>query len=321
MKPIFQKFVMASAAAMFSGCANMPDFKDLPNSKFAIPGMSSSTNDSLLSGVKGAADGIREFTDEEEIALGEEAMALVLGANPLYEDESIQRYVNRVGRWIASHSERPNLPWRFAVIKSKDAGAGAAPGGQIYISSGLLGQMRSEAELAGALSHEIAHVVKKHHLSAFQKKGLGKAFMSGAGELANRQIKGDLAKQGTKFLVGEVKTIFTLSLDRREEEQADRMAMALAARAGYNPYGLPTVLQILQDISPDNGKSLMYKTHPSPASRLEALDKAVGNSFESYGNLPLLRERFVSNVGGVSISSSAIPTPPSAKAPSAPRKK
>jgi beta-barrel assembly-enhancing protease len=308
MKLIFNKLSIFFFATFLAGCANMPDLKGLPTDKLGIPSLgsssSSSTASTLLNVGKQAADSVREFTDEEEVALGEQIMSTVLGAAKLHDVERIQRYVNRVGRWVASHSERPNLPWRFVVIESKYANAGAAPGGQIYISTGLLFQMRSEAELAGALAHEIAHVVQKHQLTAFRKKSLGNALVTGGSALADNKIKNGLVKEVGKIAIGEIKTMILLALDRSEEEQADRMGMALATRAGYNPYGLPTVLQILQDISVQNGDSVLYATHPSPTDRLESLDKAVGKTFESYGNQPTLSDRFASSILGTSVSSS-----------------
>ena len=84
-------------------------------------------------------------------------------------DARMQRYVNNVGRWIASQSERPDLPWQFGVLDAPQLNAFAVPGGTIFITRGLLERMRSEAELAGVLGHEIVHVVKKHHLKAIQK--------------------------------------------------------------------------------------------------------------------------------------------------------
>jgi beta-barrel assembly-enhancing protease len=311
-----RKFCLNLAAVAFgaivSGCANMPDMKGLPVDKLglgAATGVSSSTIDSALSAGKNLADASKEFTEEQEIALGEDLMATVLGAAPLYKDERIQRYVNRVGRWVAMHSERPNLPWRFAVLDTPLANAGAAPGGQVYISTGLLFRMRSESELAGALAHEIAHVVKKHQLTAYRKKNMFNALATTGGAAVDAKLKGGvLAKEGLKFAIGELRTMIVLALDRSEEEQADRMGMILAARAGYDPYGLPTVLQILQDLSAEqSGSSLLYSTHPSAADRIAYLDRAFGKTLESYGSQATLRDRFTSNILGASVPVSAPP--------------
>jgi len=109
---------------------------------------------------------------EEEIALGREITGNLLGAAPLVKDEALQKYVNSVGRWVASQSERPDLPWHFGVIESDDLNAFAAPGGYVMITKGLYRKMSNEAQLAGVLGHEIGHVVAKHQLKVLQKQQL-----------------------------------------------------------------------------------------------------------------------------------------------------
>ena len=95
---------------------------------------------------------MKDLTQDEEIALGEQLTAGFLGASPLHPDASLQRYVNRVGKWLALHSDRPDLPWTFAVIDTETINAFAMPGGDVIVSSGLLKRLSSESELAGVLS-------------------------------------------------------------------------------------------------------------------------------------------------------------------------
>ena len=309
MNSISLKAVFCGVLLALTGCAGMPDMKGMPiGSTIAglVPGGSKmgSYVDAGLSAGKDLADSQKTMTDAEEVELGENVMAGVLGAAPLYDSDRIQRYVNEVGRWVASHSERPNLPWRFAVLNSRLPNAGAAPGGQIYITTGLLFRMRSEAELAGALGHEIAHVVQRHHVKAYQKQKRGSAAVNFGGAVVDTTVKtggigGAAIKAGLKYGIGEVRTMILLSLDRSEEEQADRMGMVLAARAGYDPYGLPNVLQLLQDMQKDEGgASLLYETHPGPASRIASLDASMGKEMEKYSNQATLQDRFVTMMLG-----------------------
>ncbi len=111
------------------------------------------------------SDANREVSTDEEIALGEGLAAGFLGAAPLRQDPNLQRYVNRVGKWLAMHSERPDLPWTFGVVDTETVNAFAMPGGTVLITYGLVKRLGNESELAGALAHEIAHVVKKHQLA------------------------------------------------------------------------------------------------------------------------------------------------------------
>ena len=322
MKTIFIKLLMAGICVALAGCAGMPDMKNLSAAGLKQLAQGGASSPSILeSGMAAASsfqESMREIPEDEEIAKGEALMSVILGAAPLHANDRIQRYVNQVGRWIASHSERPGLPWRFAVLESPLANAGAAPGGQIYITTGLLFRMRSEAELAGALAHEIAHVVQKHHIKAYQKAKLGEFAMSAGSVIVDSKVKGgslgrEVGKQAIKLGIGEARTMLLLGLGRNEEEQADRMGMVLAARAGYDPFGLPTVIQILQDLSAEQGGlSLLYATHPAPSERLAALEKTMARDMENYPGPTASPDRFAATILGSA--------PPSEKKQAAPEK-
>ena len=212
---------------------------------------------------------------EEERALGREAAATLLGAKPALVDADVQRYVNRVGLWVALQSERPDLAWRFAVLDDDHVNAFATPGGFVFVTKGLFVSLGNEAELAGALGHEIAHVVLKHHLKALTK---GKR-MDALSGVALSSLSNDDPKR--KELVGKVvqgvKTLYARGLDKQDELSADRVGVVLAARAGYDPGGLVGVLQKLDALDPNSPSlALLFKTHPPPAERLAALDDVFG---------------------------------------------
>src|SRR5690606_41922136 len=118
---------------------------------------------------KRAAEASEEISEAEEIEHGEGIDAQLLGAAPTVNDPGLQRYVNRVGLWLALQSERPNLPWRFGVMDSDDVNAFALPGGIVLITRGLYERLRDESELAGVLGHEISHVVAKDQVKAIKK--------------------------------------------------------------------------------------------------------------------------------------------------------
>lgn len=212
-------------------------------------------------------------SDDDEAEIGLEAAAVLLGAAPMVDDAALQGYVNRVGRWVAMQSERPELPWRFAVLDDPDINAFAAPGGYVFITKGLLVRLRSEAELAAVLGHEVAHVTEKHHLVAIRKQARGR-LLGMAASLALENEGHD--SEQVAALVSGAKNIYSKGLDRKDEYQADRIGVVLAARAGYDPYALQAVLQALDRLNPDSSQlSLLFKTHPRPADRLEKLDVAM----------------------------------------------
>ena len=223
------------------------------------------------------------FSAEEEVAIGRQAAGNLLGAAPLVNDLKLQQYVNQVGRWVASQSDRPNLNWHFGVIDSLDINAFAAPGGYILVTKGLYRMLRDESELAGVLAHEIGHVMKQHHLKLLQQQQLLEA-----GSKILKDTLGD--NEYAQKLIGTGAELFARALDKRAEFEADRIAVVLAARAGYDPFGLPVVLQDIGQVAKDDGTvALLFKTHPPPQERLEELDKAVGRRFDGLKGATLAR--------------------------------
>ncbi|MGB7946824.1 MAG: M48 family metalloprotease [Candidatus Binatia bacterium] len=221
------------------------------------------------------------LSEDEEVAIGRQAAGNLLGAAPLVNDRKLQQYVNSVGRWIASQSERPQLHWRFGVIDSNDINAFAAPGGYIFVTKGLYRLLRNESELAGVLAHEVGHVVHKHHLKLLLQ---GQLLEAGSKILVNKAGE----SEQIKILIGNGAEIFARSLDKSAEFEADRTAVVLAARAGYDAFGLPAVLQdIGRTAKDDSSVALLFKTHPLPDERLAQLDEAIGNRFDSIAGVTL----------------------------------
>lgn len=226
------------------------------------------------------ADATREIGEEEEIQMGGHLAGILLGAAPLVDDAAQQHYVNRLGRWLAMHSERPDLPWKFGIMETDDFNAFSTPGGYVLISRGLFEQMRTEAELAGVLAHEIAHVVEKHHLKALQGD-MGTSVLTEVGSsYASQSVGGGLAGELTTRLIESGREMFVRGLDKGDEYEADRMGVVIAARSGYSPYGLVGVLQTLSAAPSDSGFELMFKTHPTAESRIERLGKAMGTRLD-----------------------------------------
>jgi len=243
----------------------------------------------MMDAAKNVGKATREIGQEEEIAIGKDLAATLLGAAPLVNDPRMQRYVNNVGRWIASQSERPDLPWQFGVLDAPQLNAFAVPGGTVFITRGLLERMRSEAELAGVLGHEIVHVVKKHHLKAIQK-GAQTALAGEALSMATQQSRNSVVNDK---LISFGKEMYGRGLDKGDEFEADRLGVVLAARAGYDAYGLPSVLQTLQAMNAeDSGLALMFKTHPAPGERLDMLGEKMQPTLDAYSAQPQLAERF-----------------------------
>jgi predicted Zn-dependent protease len=250
-------------------------------------------------------EGQRDMSQAEEVTLGSGIASNVLGAAPMSTDRKAQRYVNQVGQWLALQTERSDLAWHFAVLDDSSYNAFAAPGGYVFITRGLLQSMRSEAELAGVLAHEIAHVVRKHHLNAIKKSAdraiwaeLGGKGMTMLSQTSTMSKYKEMTPALTK-LASAGTEMYLRGLDKSDEFEADRMGVVIAARAGYDPYGLPAVLQTLQALNPSTaGLALMFKTHPALSERLELLGQAMGSDFDRFENQPTLAARFKTSVAG-----------------------
>jgi len=217
-----------------------------------------------------------DYSLEEEKRIGRQISGDLLGAVPLVRDDALQRYVNLVGKWVAMQSGRSDIIWRFGVLDTEDINAFAAPGGYIFVTKGLYRMLDNEAELAGVLGHEIAHVTRKHHLKVLKQSSL----ISVLGQVAGSKAQN--SDQLVQNLIGNGAEIMARGLDKSAEFEADRVGMVFAARAGYEPWGLPEVLQDMAALpSRDERTRLLYKTHPHPADRIAALGESVDGRLDA----------------------------------------
>ena len=264
MKPSIKVLVLFWL--LFAGNAQAFDFGKLEDKlKTELP-----VNPKLVEAVKEA----RGPDEAEEIAIGRQIAGNLLGASPLVKDAKLQKYVNRVGAWVASQSERPDLPWHFGVIQSDDVNAFAAPGGYIFVTRGLYRLLQNEADLAGVLGHEIGHVIRQHHLKILQQSKL----VDLGGKALSKEVGGS---DKVQHLIGSGAEIVSRSLDKNAEFEADRIGVVLATRAGYDSFGLPGVLQQIGHFAKDEGSvALLFKTHPHPDDRLAQLDVAMADRFD-----------------------------------------
>jgi predicted Zn-dependent protease len=215
-------------------------------------------------------------TPDEETRIGQQIAGNLLGAAPLVRDDALQRYVNRVGRWVALQTERPDLAWHFGVIESDDLNAFAAPGGYVFLTKGLYKKLKNEAELAGVLGHEIGHVIRKHQLKLLQKS----QGIAALGGFLGKKVKSD--SDVVQNLIGNGAEVVARGLDKDAEYEADRIGVVLSARAGYDAYALPAVLAEIGHVAKnDKSVSLLFKTHPLPEDRLGQLSDTVGDKLDA----------------------------------------
>ena len=251
----------------------------------AALGMKQQKIDLLKKGV-GVVQAMEPIGEEEEITLGEavavEAFSRFGGE---YSNPAWTRYINLVGKTVAEVSDRPTLNYHFAILNSQEQNAFAAPGGYIFITVGLLKTLNNEAELAGVLAHEIAHVTQKHMLDAIRRGSL----MGSVSELTLTAMKQGPAMFSS--VIDEMTDLlFTKGLDKDKEFEADVVGVEYAYRAGYNPQGLEDYLQTLAK-EEGHVESKFFTTHPSTTLRISKIDTLL-KEYSDIKNLPFLTERF-----------------------------
>lgn len=223
-----------------------------------------------------------EEQSAEELALGPAIAGRVLGARPLWGDAQAQTRVNVIGRWVASQSSRPELPWTFGVIDESEINAFAAPGGYILVTRGLYELLSTDSEVAAVLGHEISHVVQRDHYNVIRKQELtamGKDTVS-----AQVQTGPSPAEIYARQYVEEHgATILLTSLDRDAEFRSDKAAEIYLARSGTNPMALYSVLQKMLALGEKSASlAQLYKTHPPLDARLDRIDERGYEKLAAY---------------------------------------
>jgi predicted Zn-dependent protease/predicted small secreted protein len=283
-----------AAVLLLTGCETMPGKggDGLTSALGSVLGGGGSSSSGLSSGLKdvigGATAAFKDYSEEEQRALGVEFSSVLLGARPLLRNANVQRYVNQVGWWVAMQAEPPvdkdgrpmQFAWRFGVIDSDAVNAYATPGGYVFITVGLLRKLNNEAELAGVLGHEIAHVVRGHYLSALKKGG----FTQMAGGIVKARTNNSAISSA---MVNAVRNLYAKGLDQSDEFDADREGMLYAARAGYRAAGLPTVLQMYaaNGSGSDANYQMLFNTHPAPVERAGKLQPLLASKFASAADV------------------------------------
>jgi predicted Zn-dependent protease len=244
----------------------------------------------LFEGVTDVVSSTGEIDYESEAAIGE---TLALEGFKRYgmpvQDQGMQKYVNLVGNAVARNSMRPDIPYRFVVVNSTLYNAFACPGGIIFVSAALVKAMDSEAELAGVLAHEVAHVGHKHALQSIKRA----RFFEGVGKISTANMKGEKGKQYQQMIGDLQSTLFDKGLDQSMEYEADLTALETAYRTGYDPAGLIHVLEKLRQKEAAAEKAgSWFSTHPSTDSRLQRCQSEMWK-YPDASALANVKERFL----------------------------
>lgn len=199
----------------------------------------------------------------------------------LYQGSAaITDYVRQVGERVFQ-ADSPPPYYQIQVIDSEDINAFATVGGFVYIYTGLLKLINTEAELAGVLAHEAGHVLERHGLNQLW-------------HLLTVQQSNPTANRMRQQLITLGSQVRTLSNSYEDEYEADRLAFYLLGRAGYAQTALVTLLQRLQDADPDRNSPNLISTHPNLESRLAQLRSLLATEREAAATDGLATESYQS---------------------------
>jgi predicted Zn-dependent protease len=239
----------------------------------------------------------QSFNREESIQLGKEvAPELIAEYGGAIKDPTINTYVRNVGMSMVQYTEGDyaTLPWEFTVLNSDIINAFALPGGQVFISRGLLEQMSTEAQMAGVLGHEIGHVTAEHINERMFRQTMLEIGMIGIA-MADEDLA-ELAVPAVSVGGG----VLLLSFDRNQELESDRLGMRYMTKAGYNPRAQLEVMEILGADSEDESKlSEFLSTHPHSKTRISKIKDLLKTTYAhtqgnpEYGEFP---ERYQSQM-------------------------
>lgn len=234
-------------------------------------------------------------SESQEIQMGQQGAKEVEQSIGFYKDAAVNAYVADLGKRMAAKSERPDLPWEFHVVDDAAVNAFAIPGGFIYVTRGLMSSINNEAELAGVIGHEIAHVTHRHSVQQMSKAQLAQLGL-GIGSI----LSSDIAKFGQ--VAGAGLGLLFLKYGRDAENQADQSGFRYALGQNYDVREMPNVFVTLARISEASGAGRLPEwlaTHPDPGNRIEHIEKMIDTVPLEQRKLIVDREDYLRHIQGM----------------------
>ncbi|MFO8056215.1 MAG: M48 family metalloprotease [bacterium] len=228
---------------------------------------------------KDAHEAAKPWTYPEERATGRVLAAKVAKHfGGVWKHERWNLYVNLMGRSLVPYSKRPDIKYRFAILNTDDVNAYSCPGGYIFVTRGLLKLAENEAQLAGVLAHEIAHVANRHIEKEVKKQKLGAAVLDHGLDFATEE--GEISHQEAEILksVSDAgwKVLIRKGYTKQDEFEADHDATKNVYKLGYNPYALRGMLNQLQKGKAKKKKlEILLSTHPASDKRIDKIEHYI----------------------------------------------
>lgn len=194
---------------------------------------------------------------------------------------ALRNYVDEIGMSLVTHiePEYADLEWDFIVLDSDVINAFALPGGNVFISRGLMEAFDNEAQLAGVLGHEIGHVTGRH-----VDERISQALTIELGLLGIGMASDEDWAQYTQVIVGLGGQGYLLSFGRGQESEADTLGMRYMTQSGYDPRGMLEVIEVLQAASAGSQPPEFLSTHPHPETRISRISELLESEYAHTQN-------------------------------------
>ncbi|MFQ5913917.1 MAG: M48 family metalloprotease [Nitrospinota bacterium] len=259
----------------------------------------------LLSGLFSAlpavatAQGISVISEQTEKKIGKKMDPVILKKMGYYADPFLQQYVKRVGQRIAAVADRRAIQYEFKVVDEYRENALALPGGYIYITRGMLAALNSEAELAGVLGHEIAHVTQRHGARQMTK-ALGAQFLTLAAAAGGAMAGGGSVAPAITLTQAITNNIL-LGHGRAFEFEADEKGLYYATKAGYDPRQAAKFMRRLRQLERLRGIGYhgFGATHPETTMRILRLDEMASALVRPGQKLTINGDGFKAELSGL----------------------
>lgn len=277
--------VPATASLLLCGCETTQGGSGLSVSNVVgsvaggvLPGQAGS----LVKVASAVGKTFQDITPEQEYFIGRAVAANVMATYSPSTDDNINMYLNLLGQTLARASDRPETfgGYHFLMLDSPEINAFAAPGGLILVTRGMIHLCKSEDALAAVLAHEIAHVQGQHGLKAIKSSRLTNAFTVIASEAAKNYSPAEISSLTEAFegsITDITQSLMNNGYSRDLEREADKGAVTILRRVGYDPNALISMLGEMQKQLKPGGPGFA-KTHPDPKDRIADLKPLVSGA-------------------------------------------
>ncbi|TAF52496.1 MAG: M48 family peptidase [Oscillatoriales cyanobacterium] len=214
------------------------------------------------------------MSDEREVSIGSQIDAQ-LKANrniSIYNNTSVQQFVEDLGERLVAVSDRPDLSFTFQIVNDSSINAFATLGGFVYVNTGLIALAENEAELAGVVAHEIGHITEKHVIERMKQAAIA------------RGVAGSTGVDDSVLVGIGYELALSLPSSRRAEYEADEVGLAMLEDAGYAPSGIVTFFEKLAAASGGGRPPTFLSTHPATESRIRRLNRQIDDSERNQGD-------------------------------------